>query len=87
MIFILLRSISKIFLKFHNSGEKRYNDFDKGKKPDFFPIMREKRAEIRSRKLNEICGERDSLKDEHMFMRGVIPWYAMLSYGMVWYGV
>ena len=35
--------------------------------------------------MNEICGERDSLKDEHMFMRGVIPWYAMLSYGMVWF--
>ena len=57
----------------------------KAKNPIFFPLMREKRAEIRSRKLNEKCGERDSLKDEHMFMKGVIPWYAViLWYGMVW---
>ena len=32
-------------------------------------------------------GERDSIQDEHMFLKRVILWYAILFYAMVWYGM
>ena len=28
--------------------------------------------------------ERDGILDEHMLLKRVIVWYALLSYGMVW---
>lgn len=69
------------------AAKKGVNFLIKGKKTNWFSLRREKGRNQIQKALLEKYGEHDGKQAEHIRLKRIVLWYAVVCYPMVWYGM